>query len=56
MILIVHCAPPPFAWLYGHDSDDGKGCAMWLTWEAWVRLCDGLWAVGRAKTDDRRNG
>ena len=29
---------------------------IWPAYEAWVRLCDGLWAVGRAKTDDRRNG
>ncbi len=30
---------------------------IWPAWEAWVRLCDGFWAVGRDKTDDeRRNG
>ena len=27
---------------------------IWPAYEAWVRLCDGFWAVGRAKTDDRR--
>jgi len=61
-VRVVHvhsAAQKPFstaaAWAGSACLHGGTG--MWMIWhayEAWVRLCDGLWAVGRAKTDDRR--
>ena len=36
------------------NGPDGGAVIWWPAYEAWVRLCDCFYAVGRAKTDDRK--